>query len=101
MSKKLIELPEEAIIWGGECVRVYYDFDSHIDVVEKEYVASKIAGQTRQIVQKDGLSWYGEEYGTQPYPFVEIFGERQASFRTMKKVITHIRKHKNIFFIKK
>ena len=85
--------------WGGDAVRVFYDFDDHIDVVEKEFMASKISTQCRKIIIEDGLGWYGEEYSTQKYPFVEIYGnDRDQLMKTARKVVNHIHRHKNVYF---
>lgn len=85
--------------WGGDAVRIFFDFDPQIDVVEKEFMASKISTQCRKIIVDDGLGWYGEEYATQKYPFVEIFGDdRKQLFKTARKVVNYINRHKNVYF---
>ena len=96
---KKIELPENCHQWGGNAVRIFYQVDKQLDIVEQEFLAAKISNQTWKMVRADGLSWYAEE---SPHSFIEVSGDDiQNVFRTAKKVVNHIAKHKDCYFVGK
>lgn len=96
------KLPDHCYRWGGNAVRIFYDIDKSLEIVERDYIASKISSQSRKIVVSDGLEWFAEEYTEKNNPYIEIFGSDMDKIaKVAKKVIAHIKKHKNVFLVSK